>query len=261
MNSGYDNFHTYFESNIKLNDVPNIFIHGVGLNNTMWKPQKKYFKNESTIYYDLLNHGKSKKGFKEIKFENFNNQLIQLIDYLNIKKFNLIGFSLGSLIAQHFSSKHYSKINKLIIIASVYDRSKEQQLKVKNRYNSSISGKSISDDSIKRWFNPDYLRSYKSTYKFFYNILENNELKNFLPAYKLFVESEKYKINFSKFNRPTLIITGEDDIGSTPEMASKLSKKIYRSKISIIKKARHMVTYEKDNLVNKQIKNFIKQQN
>ena len=107
----------------------------------------------------------------------------------------------------------------------------------------------------------NYLRSYKSTYKFFYNILENNELKNFLPAYKLFVESEKYKINFSKFNRPTLIITGEDDIGSTPEMASKLSKKIYRSKISIIKKARHMVTYEKDNVVNKQIKNFIKQKN
>ena len=90
MDSGYDNFHTYFESNIKLNDVPNIFIHGVGLNNTMWKPQKKYFKNESTIYYDLLNHGKSKKGFKDIKFENFNNQLIQLIDYTTFDINNLL---------------------------------------------------------------------------------------------------------------------------------------------------------------------------
>ena len=93
-NTGFDNNSTYFEYNLDYSDIPNVFIHGVGLDNTMWLPQKKYFQNKNVIFYDLINHGKTKKTFKEIKFKNFTDQLIQLIDFLNIKKFNLIGFSI-----------------------------------------------------------------------------------------------------------------------------------------------------------------------
>ena len=78
--------------------------------------------------------------------------------FLKIKKFNLIGFSIGALIAQHFTSKYYEKINKLIVIASVYKRSKKQKTKVKNRYKMALNGESITVDSINRWFNPEYLK-------------------------------------------------------------------------------------------------------
>ena len=50
INSGFDNNSTYFEHNIVSSDVPNIFIHGVGLDNTMWLPQKKYFKNSEIVF-------------------------------------------------------------------------------------------------------------------------------------------------------------------------------------------------------------------
>ena len=134
INNGFDKNSTYFEHNINSDEVPNIFIHGVGLDNTMWLPQKKFFKNNNIIFYDLLNHGKTKKRYKNLNFKNFIQQLNQLLDYLNIKKFNLIGFSIGALIAQHFTSQYYNMVNKLIIIASVYKRSEEQINKVKNRY-------------------------------------------------------------------------------------------------------------------------------
>ena len=98
MKSGYINSSTYFEANLNSNDVTNIFIHGVGLNHTMWKYQKDYFNKKSNVYYDLLNHGKTKKKYNVINFKDYNNQIIELINYLNIKKFNLIGFSLGALI-------------------------------------------------------------------------------------------------------------------------------------------------------------------
>ena len=140
INSGFDNNSTYFEHNIDSSGIPNIFIHGIGLDNTMWLPQKEYFKNNKIVFYDLINHGKTKKGYKEIHFENFNKQLIQLLNYLKITKCNLVGFSIGALIAQHFASKHYDKINKLIIIASVYKRSAEQINQVKKRYNVALEG-------------------------------------------------------------------------------------------------------------------------
>ena len=44
INNGFDNNSTYFEHNIDSLDIPNIFIHGVGLDNTMWLPQKNISK-------------------------------------------------------------------------------------------------------------------------------------------------------------------------------------------------------------------------
>jgi len=256
-NSGLDNHSTYFELNNEISGMPTIFIHGVGLDNTMWLPQKKYFQNNKVVFYDLINHGKSKKGYKELKFENFNDQLIQLIKFLNIKKFNLIGFSIGALIAQHFASIHFNAINKLVIIASVYKRSFEQIKKVKSRYKKACAGESIAKDSIHRWFSQKYLENNPDVYNYFFDILKEKKNEDFLPAYKLFVESDNYNIDFSNFNMPTLVMTGKNEVGSTPEMSEKLHKKIANSKLYIIPNAKHMATFEQDRLVNSTISNFI----
>ena len=257
MKSNFDNFETFYVNNFNNLSIPTVFIHGIGLDNTMWEPQKKQFKNNNVIFYDLLNHGKSKKGYKKLEFEDFNNQLIRLINFLEIKKLNLVGFSLGALIAQHFASKNYDRMNKLIIISSVYKRSRDQQEKIRNRYALASTGKNISKDSINRWFNSEYLKLNPNVYNFFNKILENKKLSNFLPAYKLFMESDNYKINFRNINIPTLIMTGENDIGSTQKMSEMINKKIKKSSISIIPEAKHMATYEKKDLINLQISNFL----
>ena len=257
FNNGFDDHSTYYELNINRTGIPTIFIHGVGLNNTMWLPQKKYFQNNKVVFYDLLNHGKSKKSCKELKFENFNDQLMHLVKFLNIKTFNLIGFSIGALIAQHFASCHFNKINKLVIIASVFKRSNEQIKKVKNRYKKVCEGKNISKDSINRWFSKKYLENNPDVYDYFFDILDRKKDKNFLPAYKLFVESDNYNLDFSNFNMPTLIMTGKNEVGSTPEMSEKLHQKIANSELYIIPNAKHMATFEQDKLVNSKISSFI----
>tara|TARA_B100000029_G_C17561742_1_gene953634 strand:- start:994 stop:1785 length:792 start_codon:yes stop_codon:yes gene_type:complete len=254
---GFDNNVTYYEHNLKSKKIPNIFIHGVGLNIDMWEPQKKFFKNHENIFYDLLNHGNSKKGYRKINFMSLNKQLNDLLGHLKIEKVNLIGFSLGSLVAQHFASNYPKKINKLIIIASVHKRSIMQKKKVKKRYNRVLKGYSISKNSINRWFNKKYLDKKPEVYSKFKNILENNKKNDFLAVYKLFVESEKYKINYNNITFPTLIITGKDDIGSRPMMSKSIYKKIKDSKIYIVPGAKHLATYEKSKLINIRILNFI----
>ena len=84
--TGFDSNSTYFEHNLNSKEIPNIFIHGVGLDNKMWLPQKKYFRNKQVLFYDLLNHGNSKKVYSELNFNNFSDQLNLLLQYLNIDK-------------------------------------------------------------------------------------------------------------------------------------------------------------------------------
>jgi len=255
-NFGFDSNSTYFEYNLKINNIPNVFIHGVGLDNTMWTPQKKYFKNKQVIFYDLFNHGKSKKEFTSLNFEIFNKQLNDLLDHLNIAKCNLIGFSLGALIAQHFSNQNYQKINKLIIIGSVYKRSQQQINNARTRYKQAADGYDISLDSVNRWFNKKYLDKNSGIKKFFLKLLRKNKNKDFLPAYKIFVEADEYPLNFNNFLMPTLIMTGENEVGSTPEMSKMLHQEIKNSDLIIIPKAKHMATFEKCDLVNKEISKF-----
>ena len=88
-------------------------------------------------------------------------------------------------------------------------------------------------------------------------MLEKKNVDDFSPAYKLFVESDNYELDFSNFHMPTLIMTGENEIGSTPEMSKMLSKQINNCKIYFIPKAKHLASFEKADLVNIKISKFI----
>ena len=256
-NFGFDSNLTYFEHNLNTTNMPTVFIHGVGLDNTMWEPQKKKFQNNQVLFYDLFNHGKSKKKFTTLNFEIFIKQLNDLLDHLSISKFNLIGFSLGALIAQHFSSQNYEKINKLIIIGSIYQRSQQQIKNITIRYKQVSEGRDISLDSVNRWFTEDYLNKNPDIKKFFLNLLKKKKKEDFLPAYKLFIEADHYSLNLNNILVPTLIMTGENEVGSTPEMSKMLHRDIKNSELYIIPKAKHMATVERADLVNKEITKFL----
>ena len=247
----------YYEFSKLENSPTTIFIHGVGLDNTMWYPQKKYFHNHSVLFYDLLNHGQSSGGFKELNYEVYNDQLINLINLLGVEKVNIVGFSIGAIIAQHFTEKYFEKVNKLVLIGSVYQRSDKQIETVQKRYIDACNGKSITIDSIKRWFSESYLDNHPDVYDFFYNLLERKKNEDFLPAYKIFVNSDKYLINYINFNMPSLIMTGENEIGSTPLMSEGISKEIKNSNLFIIKNAKHGATIEQSNVVNEKLNKFL----
>ena len=252
-----DSHGNYYEFSEIKNSPTTIFIHGVGLDNTMWYPQKEYFYDQTVLFYDLLNHGQSSGGFKELSFDIYSNQLINLINELQLEKINIVGFSIGALIAQHFTEKFYDKINKLVLIGSVYQRSDKQIETVQKRYSEALNGTSITNDSIKRWFSESFINNNPQVYDFFYNLLEKKNNQNFLPAYKIFVNSDKHQINYSNFKMPTLIMTGQNEVSSTPLMSEGISKEIKNSNLYIIKNAKHGATIEQANVVNEQLNKFL----
>ncbi|MDC0453278.1 alpha/beta hydrolase [Alphaproteobacteria bacterium] len=252
-----DSHGNYYEFSKLNTSLMTIFIHGVGLDNTMWFPQKEHFNNESVLFYDLLNHGQSSGDFKELSFDIYSNQLLNLIENLKIEKINIVGFSIGALIAQHFTNKYYDKVNKLILMGSVYKRSDKQIEIVQKRYEEAVNGASITVNSINRWFSENYLNNHPQVYNFFYNLLEKKKDKDFLPAYKLFVHSDQYHIDYANFKMPTLIMTGENEVGSTPLMSEGISKEIKNSDLYIIKNAKHGATVEQADIVNEKLNKFL----
>ena len=239
----------------KKTDVPIVFIHGVGLNHKIWEPQINVFEN-TFIAYDILGHGKTPLDKENLSFDDFSNQLINLIDELNIRRIHLVGFSIGSLIARNFASKYSDRLESLILLCSIFRRTEKQQQIVKDRFELAKKSKSLSKQALKRWFTDEYIEKNPSTYKKISSILEQNSMENFLKIYELFV-NHKDDEQFEKIKTKTLIMTGEGDIGSTPEMSINLSKVINNSNVKIISKGKHLCSIECADDVNMAIKKHI----
>jgi len=252
------NNQTYYNY-IDKKTIPIVFIHGVGLDHKMWSPQINYFKNFSTITYDLLGHGRTPFKKEEIKINDYVEQLLAIIEFLKLEKINLVGFSIGSLIALNFASNFQNKLNSLTLIATTYKRTSEQRQAVIDRVNLAKLNKPISQLAMKRWFTDEYLKKNPIIYEEFTKILtkDGEDQKNFIKAYELFAHYKDDLEKIKKINTKTLVMTGSIDPGSTPEMSKKLSNDLNNSLYTEINKGKHLCSIECADDVNINIKKFI----
>ena len=262
MSKTSDSFNTHYSLNKINKKDPIVFIHGAGLNKDIWKPQIDFLKDYTTLTYDLLGHGKTPLQKSKVNFNDLYEQLLSLIDELKLKKIHLIGFSLGALIARDFASKHSERLCSLIIHGSIYKRNENQRRAVVNRWNvAKINRPASKKTALRRWLSEDFIKKNPETYKTIYSLLEKNDQKNFIKIYEILVKYEDNDIMIKKINVITLITTGENDVGSTPEMARNLSKVIKGSKFAEIKKGKHLCSVECADDVNIIFKNFIDKNN
>ena len=247
---------TFYVFNNKEQSIPIVFVHGVGLTYEIWQPQLDFFKDYSNLSYDILGHGKSSLTKQNISFNDFSDQLIELINELKIEKIHLVGFSIGSLVARNFATRYGERLRSLILLGSIYKRSEQQQKIVNERFNQAKKELKLSRQALKRWFTDKYLENNPDTYEKISSILSGNNMANFLKVYELFVK-HKNDEDFEKIQAKTLVMTGEYDIGSTIEMSQQLNNVIEDSELKIIKDGKHLCGIECADEVNLSIKNFI----
>jgi len=258
MSQNFDPNQNYYSFNNNNTD-PLVFIHGVGLDHRMWAPQINSLNDHSIITYDLLGHGRTPYGKKEVALDDFSNQLDDLLKFLKIDKINLIGFSLGSLIALDFASKFQDKLKTLTLLGTTYERTMEQRNLVIERFEQAKMNKPISKQALKRWFTDQYLNDHPEIYDQFIKILTKDgaDHLNFLKAYKLFAYHQDDVNMIKNIKTKTLVMTGSDDLGSTVEMSKTLSNDLINSNFTEINNGKHLCSIECADDVNINLKNFI----
>ena len=97
-----------------------VFIHGLSDNLEYWQPLVNTLKTQyQIITYNLRGHGLSKCS-DNITMDTYIEDLLNLLNILNLEKVNLIGFSLGGIIAQEFASKYSHRVLSLILMSTFY---------------------------------------------------------------------------------------------------------------------------------------------
>lgn len=243
---------------------PLILIHGVGLDHTMWEKQVKSLSgNFRVICYDMVGHGGSEHPLGPYSLSLFVDQLLALINYLKIEKSHVVGFSMGGMVAQSFTLKHKEKVKSLTIMSAVANRTDEQTKAILARVEEVIQNgpSGTIDPAIKRWFTPEFLKTEKEIVSKIKKRLQTNNHQSYLASYSLFaIADQELSPILHRIDVPTLIITGQHDVGSNPLMAEQMHEAIKNSELVIVNKMKHMLPVEDAETVNEVILKFIEKQ-
>ena len=248
-------------SNIYVEDVgkgfPFVFVHGYLGSSEMWSLQKEFFsKYYRVIIPALPGFGESHNVKSLDSINKMARQIIDLLDQKNIDKFNLIGHSMGGMIAQEITKIIGDRVNKLICFATGsigeipgrFETIDETREKLKK------DGIEVSFSRVpKKWFvKGDKDKNYYLCKKAVKDVsLETAD--NALLAMK----NWRGKENLKNIKNETLIIWGDKDTSYNFDQVDTLNKNIKNSRLEIFKDCAHNVHLEQPDQFNNLVQKFI----
>ncbi len=98
---------------------PLLLITGLGGDAGYWSPVlARLSKHYKVIIFDNRGSGRSQAPDEACTLETLVNDTLGLLDHLGIQQTNIIGHSLGSMIAQYIAHYHPERVKKLVLYAS-----------------------------------------------------------------------------------------------------------------------------------------------
>lgn len=238
-----------------------VFIHGLGLNRQIWQSYLTTFSEQYRVLsYDLYGHGESTSPSSKPDLSVYAIQLRELLDELRIDRCTLTGFSLGGMINRRFALDFGSRTDALVILNSPHERTLEAQKLVEERASDTAAGGAAAtlDTTIERWFTKKFRESNETYIQQVRAWVLANDPTDYALCRQVLATGVIELINPEPpVTHPTLVITCENDSGSTPKMCHGIASEIEGAESIIVPGLQHMGLVEKPELFIEPIKQFL----
>lgn len=218
-----------------------VLIHGVGMRIEAWKPQIDMLAERCrVIAVDMPGHGASAPLGKTPRLENFVAWFSGVLDDLELGPVNVIGHSMGALIATGIAPKASRKVRRVALLNGVHKRSDAARKAVIARAEEIRTGKFDREAPLARWFSDDEHGT--EAYSLVREMLRDVDQGGYAAAYQAFATGDGvYSGCWPDVNCPALFLTGDGDRNSTADMAREMADTAPLGRAEIIVGHRHMV--------------------
>ncbi len=238
-----------------------VLIHGLGLTRATWDGHiETLVKHYRVLTYDLAGHGESELPGQVPDLKLFAKQLFDLLSEVEVDHAALIGFSLGGMINRRFAIDFPSRVAALGILNSPHERSEKAQKLVEQRAVDAGKGgaEALLNATIERWFTPGFRAANPDILDIVKGWITANDPDYYVECRKVLANGVRELIRpHPPIRVPTIIITGENDSGSTPEMSLAIASEILGAKVLIIPHLQHMGLLEAPDLFTKPLCHFM----
>lgn len=229
-----------------------VLIHGLGLTRATWD---SYVPALSARYrvlrYDLCGHGESALPDETPSLTVLSEQLSALMDELGIARAALVGFSLGGMINRRFAMDHPARASALVILNSPHERGAEAQRLVEERAAATDAGGPAAtiDATLERWFTPGFRRDAPDVVAGIRAGVLANDPENYTKHRQVLAAGVVELIRpVPPITAPSLVMTCENDSGSTPGMSHAIASEIAGARTIIVPGLQHMGLVEQPQL-------------
>jgi 3-oxoadipate enol-lactonase len=255
---------------------PTFLLHGFGSKKEGFMAQipelSKYFR---VISIDLRGSGKSSRPNYHYTMDMLVDDVKGLMDYLSIKKLNLIAHSFGGVIAQNFVVKYPNSVNKLIIINSLtkipdtYDPEPYIQMRIKGLELRKKDPVKAFWDSTQYGFYPKFRQKMLDNPKEkFYGLWSAEDLIDYYntnPPTPQDIRNISYSFkthkvfnNLHEITQETLLLAASHDVLVPKERMMEIHDLLPNSTLKVIEEAGHESHKERAPEVNQVIIEFLK---
>lgn len=229
--------------------APLLLIMGYSGTIDLWCPEMlaKLASHYKVVIFDNRGMGKTTCSDKEFTIELFADDTAGLMTALNINHGYVVGWSLGTYIAQELALRYPEKVDKLILYAA--DCGGKEAINPNPEVLAVLSGASGTtsekeEQFFKMLFPQKWLKDHPDPNTYFPIPTETSSAENIKRQYKAWQEWNGTYSRLPKIIQPTLIITGTDDIFTPPENAFIIASRISGSRVIQFQGGGHGVMYQ-----------------
>jgi (E)-2-((N-methylformamido)methylene)succinate hydrolase len=240
-----------------------VLIHGVGLDHTMWNWVLPGLGDRRVVTYDLLGHGSGAPLPSGSDLCTLVDQLRSICD-AEPSPIDIVGFSLGALIAQGFALSDPGRVRRLTLVSGVFNRSTDERSAILQRVADVREGGYLSNVAIaiERWFAPEFAAANPDVLAAVTERMMSNDVDSYANAYEIFATAdEELAGQVHRITCPTLVVTGELDPRSTPAMSHALAATVANGRAVVLPSARHLTPLEVPDALARLITTFVEEAN
>lgn len=247
-----------------------VLVHGFSVPYFIYDPTFDFLSQAGfrVLRYDLFGRGYSDRPRARYNLDFFVRQLADLLDALRFtRRVNLVGLSMGGLVASAFALRHPEKIRKLVLIDPCGAKPTDTAWAVRLAripilaeiaYGQIGSGNLV-NGIAKDFFDPALVEQFQRRYK------TQMQYKGFMRAILSTIREDMLASNIEiyralgKLDIPTLLFWGRDDKTVPFEHSILLREAMPKVDFQVIENCGHIPHYEKPDEVNPILLQFLRQ--
>jgi pimeloyl-ACP methyl ester carboxylesterase len=198
---------------------PLLLIMGYSGTMDLWAPEvlKELASKYQVIIFDNRGMGKTTASDKEFTIKLFANDTRGLLDALGIERAHVLGWSLGTYIAQELTLRYPDRVEKLILYAgdcggkeAIYPGPEIMEA----LGDTSASSRERGERLLATLFPEKWLKEHPDPRTYFPEVTETSSPENIKRQYQAWQKWKGTYSRLAKITQPTLLITGAEDVNT-----------------------------------------------
>jgi 3-oxoadipate enol-lactonase len=233
--------------------------HSLATNMSMWDPQMEALTSQYRVLrYDMRGHGGTDAPEGPYTFDQLARDVVGLLGNLGIKKTHFLGLSIGGMIGQVIAVK-YPELLHGLILCDTSSRIPDDAKPLWAERIGAVRAEGMEaqvEPTMARWFTAPFLEARSAVLDPVREMIRKTNPAGYIGCGHA-IQSLDLLDQIPGITAPTLIIAGEDDLGTPVSAARAIHERIKDSELVILKSASHLSNMEQPEAFNEAVSAFL----